>query len=94
MPVRDTLPIPFGWYCVGYSDELRIRPTNEVLLQSIAASSGGSFDPDPEEIFNRPDETAHRPTPLWPYLLSAALMLFIFDVALRRIDFSLHWPFQ
>ena len=79
---------------VGYSDELRIRPTNETLLRSIAESSGGTFDPKPEKIFDRPNQTANRPTPLWPYLLTAALILFILDVALRRIDFSLHGPFS
>lgn len=78
---------------VGYSDELRIRPTNETLLRSIAETSGGTYAPAPEHIFYRPNESANRPTPLWPYLLTAALLLLILDVALRRIDFSLHWPF-
>lgn len=78
---------------VGYSDELRIRPTNETLLRSIAETSGGTYALEPEEIFDRPNETANRPTPLWPYLLTSALILFVFDVALRRIDFGLHWPF-
>ena len=78
---------------VGYSDELRIRPTNEGLLSSIAETSGGQYAPKPDNIFDRPDQNATRPTPLWPYLLTAALILFVMDVALRRIDFSLHWPF-
>jgi Mg-chelatase subunit ChlD len=78
---------------VGYSDELRIRPTDETLLRSIADASGGVYDPRPEQIFDRPNETANRPVPLWPYLLTAALILFVLDVALRRIDFSLHRPF-
>jgi uncharacterized membrane protein len=78
---------------VGYSDELRIRPTNETLLRSIAETSGGTYAPDPATLFERSDQIANRPTPLWPHLLSAALILFIADVALRRIDFSLHWPF-
>jgi hypothetical protein len=79
---------------VGYSDELRIRPTNEALLRSIAERSGGTFDPAPDRVFERPGETANRPTPLWPHLLTAALIFFVLDVALRRIDFSLHWPFS
>ncbi len=78
---------------VGYSDELRIRPTNETLLRAIADASGGQYAPAPTDIFKRPDKTANRPTPLWPYLLTTALILFVLDVALRRIDFSLHWPF-
>jgi hypothetical protein len=77
---------------VGYSDELRIRPTNKALLRSIAETSGGTFDADPATLFGSSDETALRPTPLWPYLAAAALFLFVLDVALRRIDFSLHCP--
>lgn len=77
---------------VGYSDELRIRPTNETLLRAIAERSRGMFDPEPERIFEPADRTAQRPTPLWPHLLTAALCLLVLDVALRRIDFrSFQW---
>jgi hypothetical protein len=78
---------------VGYSDELRIRPTNETLLRSIAAASGGTYAPDPDKLFDLPAAQASRPRPLWPALVAAALFLLVLDVALRRIDFSLHWPF-
>ncbi len=94
---------------VGYPDELRLHPTNNDLLKSLAESTGGRFDPRPEDLFttaapSRPQETGQaaepsaaartvlRTTPLWPYLVSAALLLFVIDVALRRIDFSLWWP--
>ncbi|MEK6257523.1 MAG: VWA domain-containing protein [Planctomycetota bacterium] len=93
---------------VGYPDELRLRPTNEELLKSLAAATGGRFDPRPEDLFAEPtsapgspglgttEANAHRTvprsTPLWPYLVTAALLLFVLDVALRRIDFSLWWP--
>jgi uncharacterized membrane protein len=74
---------------VGYADELRLRPTNETLLKQIAALSGGSYDPAPEQVFAHDGRTAGRPTPLWPYLVMAAASIFLVDVALRRIDFSL-----
>ena len=93
---------------VGYPDELRLRPTNEELLKSLAAATGGRFDPRPEDLFIEPTSapaspslgtantnaprTVPRSTPLWPYLVSAAILLFVLDVALRRIDFSLWWP--
>lgn len=79
---------------VGYSDELRIRPTNETLLRNVAETSGGSFSPDPTEIMNLDAKPVTRPTPLWPYLVTTALSLLLLDVALRRIDFGLHWPFN
>jgi uncharacterized membrane protein len=79
---------------VGYSDELRIRPTNEKLLQAVAAASGGTYSPNPAELFNDDGRTATRPTSLTTLLLTTAALLLILDVALRRIDFSLHWPFR
>lgn len=74
---------------VGYPDELRLRPTNTELLQSIARVSGGTFAPTPESVFAANERTALRGTALWPYLVAAAVVLFLFDVALRRIDFAL-----
>ena len=35
------------------------------------------------------ERTASRPVPLWPYLLIAAALVFVVDVALRRIDVDL-----
>ena len=74
---------------VGYPDELRLRPTNVDLLQSIARVSGGTYGAKPEDVFAPTDKTASQATALWPYLLAAALLFFVIDVALRRIDFSL-----
>ena len=94
---------------VGYPDELRLRPTNTELLQSLATATGGRFDPRPEDLFvtsgasqtqnggapvDSNSRTVQRTTPLWPYLVTAALLLFVLDVALRRIDFSLWWPMR
>jgi Mg-chelatase subunit ChlD len=74
---------------VGYPDELRLRPTNETLLRKVAEVSGGKYDPAPQSVFDLGDRTARRAEPLWPYLLMIAAALFLADVALRRIDFSL-----
>lgn len=35
-------------------------------------------------------KTKAWPFPLWPWLVTVALLLLMLDVALRRIDFSLH----
>jgi uncharacterized membrane protein len=74
---------------VGYPDELRLRPTNEKLLRQVAEVSGGRYDVTPADAFRPPGRIAHRVLPLWPYLVMAALALWVVDVALRRIDFSL-----
>lgn len=71
---------------VGYPDELRLRPTNEGLLRKLASVSGGIYNPDPGQVFAERG-TAHRARPLWPWLLSAAVILFVVDVSLRRIEF-------
>lgn len=77
---------------VGYPDELRLKPVNRDLLQSVAQVTGGRFDPAPEAVFAPPTRSVPRATPLWPYLVAAAAVLFVFDVALRRIDFTLLAP--
>ena len=74
---------------VNYDDELRIRPTDENWLESVARASGGSFRPEPEAVFAPDERSASRPVPLWPYLLMVAAVIFLADVALRRIDFDL-----
>jgi Ca-activated chloride channel family protein len=74
---------------VGYSDELRLRPTNETLLKSIAETSGGQYQPTIEALFAPSERTAQRPTPLWPWLVSIATCLLLIDVFLRRVDLSL-----
>jgi len=74
---------------VNYDEELRIRPTNEILLQSIAQASGGIYRPTPEAVFAPDERTASQALPLWPYFLIAAALIFVADVALRRIDIDL-----
>jgi uncharacterized membrane protein/uncharacterized protein YegL len=73
---------------VGYPDELRLRPTNEDLLKTIATVSGGTYKVEAIDAFAPTDRTARRPVRLWPWLLTAATLLFVLDVALRRIDFG------
>jgi uncharacterized membrane protein len=74
---------------VNYDEELRLRPTNEKLLQAVAQASGGTYRPEPEAVFAPDERSAARAVPLWPYLLTAAALIFVLDVALRRIDFDL-----
>lgn len=70
---------------VGYPDEFLLRPVNEPLLRRLAAETGGFYDPRPEEVF-RDDRLAKAEVELWPWLLGAAALLFVLDVAAKR------WP--
>ena len=72
---------------VGYPDELRLRPTDRETLKRIAEVSGGGFEPTTPQLLEPDDRKARQGVPLWPYLLMAALGLFIADVGLRRIEF-------
>jgi Ca-activated chloride channel family protein len=74
---------------VGYADELRLKPVNHDLLKSVARLTGGRYDPRPEAVFAPPSRSVPRATPLWPYLVAAAALLFVLDVTLRRIDLTL-----
>ena len=40
-------------------------------------------------LFAPTTRTALRPTPLWPWLVTAALLLLVVDVFLRRVDVAL-----
>jgi len=52
-------------------------------------STGGTFEPDAASVFEAmASETAATATPLWPRLLIIAMILFVADVALRRLDMS------
>jgi Ca-activated chloride channel family protein len=73
---------------VGYPDELRLRPANTGLLRSIAAVTNGQYDPSPEAVFAPTARQAQRASPLWPYLVAAAALVFVADVALRRVDLT------
>ena len=74
---------------INYDEELRLRPTDETMLAAIARVSGGVYKPLPEAVFAPGEQTAAQALPLWPYLLIAAALLFLLDVASRRIDFDL-----
>lgn len=73
---------------VGYSDELRLRPANDDLLKRVAEISGGKFGVTAGEVFAPDGRTARRPTPLWPWLVTAAALIVVIDVGLRRIDLT------
>jgi uncharacterized membrane protein len=69
---------------VPYPDELRIRPVNVDLLRAIAERTGGRYDPTPEEAMAPDGRTVPRTFWLWPWLLGAAMVGLVLDVAIKR----------
>jgi trans-aconitate methyltransferase len=55
-----------------------------VLLERLAAETGGLRLDSPAASFSRDTVREWQPQPLWHYLFAAALVLFIADVAVRR----------
>ncbi len=72
---------------VGYPDELRLGPAQTERLAEIAKLSGGVVNPTATQIWSPGNRKAWQAMALWKSLLTAALCLFVLDVALRRIEF-------
>jgi len=70
---------------VGYPDEYRTRPADHELLQAIADATGGSYDTSPAEVVAPSPTTVPRTTLLWPCFLASAAVIFVIDVAARRL---------
>jgi len=71
-------------YDVGYSDEYSLQPADRDSLVQLAEATGGKVDPSPEDL-SIDDRSVRVENDLWPWLVMAALFLFLFDVALKRI---------
>ncbi len=72
---------------IDYPEELRLQATNEDLLRRVAEATGGFFRPEPASVFAPDGRTVPRVARFWTWLLLAALLLFVADVALRRLRF-------
>lgn len=74
---------------VSYKPEYRHLAVNETYLKELASSTGGKYQPTVEELFKvEPNESVAVRKRMWPWLLGAALLLFVLDVALRRLDLA------
>lgn len=80
--------LPDGGYVFGhtrsYPREFRSTETNEPLLRTLAEIGHGNFAPEPAEVFARPSQATPQRRDLTNYFLAAALVLFPFDIWLRR----------
>ncbi len=70
---------------IPYSPEFQTVQPNLTLLQQVAERTRGAFDPPAGDIFDKLRFGAHTLQDLWPTLLAILAVLFLLDVALRRI---------
>ncbi|MFN8371573.1 MAG: hypothetical protein U0694_01665 [Anaerolineae bacterium] len=77
-----------GWV-LNYSPEYDVNVNardGELLLRDIATLTGGrSLAGDPTAVFAHTLNIANAATPVWPWLLVAAVVLLPFDIAVRRL---------
>jgi Mg-chelatase subunit ChlD len=74
---------------VPYSPEHRTLSTNEGLLRDLTTLSGGTTPAEPAHNFTQNRKKVRVWVEGWPYLLAMALVLFLPDVALRRLRLRL-----
>src|SRR5690606_31069858 len=67
------------------SDEYRVRAPDTALLASLSDHTGGRPGATSEEIFDPRQDGGRVPHPLWPHLLAMTLLLFIAEIAVRRL---------
>jgi uncharacterized membrane protein len=72
-----------------YSPEYKQLGSNNALLKDVAGLTGGKVLTSPEQAFSDDLSRTTRQQELWPWLLLLAILLFPFDIAIRRIRFSL-----
>ena len=71
---------------VPYSPEHRVLSLNEVLLRDLATLSGGAAPTQAGQAFTQNRRKMRVWVEAWPYLLGLALLLFLPDVAIRRLQ--------
>jgi len=72
----------------NYPAEFLPEPTNTTELQAVAEAGGGRFDPAPDQIFEPATTLMRRPVDLAKWFLMAALLLFPFDILVRRMTWQ------
>lgn len=84
-PLNETRAFPeVGLY--RQESELSDYGSNELLLKSIALSTGGRFNPAPAQMFDSGGKSIEATMRLWPGLLALAILLNLLELVLRK------WP--
>ncbi|MEK7338847.1 MAG: VWA domain-containing protein [candidate division NC10 bacterium] len=74
-----------GSLVLPYSPEHRSTGVNQALLARLASLTGGGFLEKPEEAFRVNRRLSRQPRDAWPFFLGTALLLFLGEVAARRL---------
>jgi len=91
MELRDGQPVSSQVVgaSVNYSPEFDAREPNLSLLRRLAELGGGKLlDPGLDNPFQLNRVRTFQPRDLWEDLLRLLIVLFVLDVALRRVDFD------
>jgi Mg-chelatase subunit ChlD/uncharacterized membrane protein len=80
-----TISTQSSGFVVPYSPEYSVLGSNEGLLDRLAKRTGGRLISDPAQAFVHDLASVAAPRPLWPVLMVAGALLFVLDVAVRRL---------
>ena len=72
----------------SYQEEFAFRDPDPTLAADVADITGGRVDPQPESVFDRAPRAGNAETPIWMWLTAMAMLLFLVDIALRRLVFA------
>jgi hypothetical protein len=70
----------------SWSREYDVRAEDEGALEKLSAVTGGQYTSDTAQLLSFPDTDARKRRDLTPLLVLLAALLFLFDVAQRRLD--------
>lgn len=74
----------------AYSDEYRTLPPDVALLERLSVETGGQPGADAARIFDPGSDGGTQRSALWPGCLGAVLLLFLIEIAVRRMP----WPLR
>jgi Ca-activated chloride channel homolog len=81
-PIQANRPAGF---VIPYSPEYRDLRSNPELLGRLASQTNGRVLGDARDVFTLDQAVTGQPRELWPWLFVLAALLFVFDVAARRL---------
>jgi uncharacterized membrane protein/uncharacterized protein YegL len=82
-PLNDSRIFPeVGLY--RPEEELTEFGSNQALLKSVAAATGGRFNPDAAQAFETGGQSIESTARLWPVLLGLAILLNLVELVMRK----------